>query len=62
VLALLGVGLSFWVRLTPAHLKIARAQGGITPGPIGAEVNADFPILGTRGKQLKHKNMKKKFP
>jgi hypothetical protein len=49
VMCLRGRGSLFWVRLTPAHPahpKIARAQGGITPGPIGGELDADFPNLG----------------
>jgi len=35
------------VRLTPAHVKVARAQGGITPGPEEGEPGADFTNLGT---------------
>jgi hypothetical protein len=34
-------------RLTPAHLKIARAQSGITLSLIEGEPGADFPDLGT---------------
>ncbi len=32
--------------LTRAHPKIARAQGGITPGPMEGELDADFHFLG----------------
>src|SRR5438034_10663625 len=41
------------VRLTPAHPKIARAQGGITPGPIRGELDADFPNLGFQAGDVK---------
>ncbi len=33
-------------QLTPTHPKIARAQGGITPGLIGGELAIDLPSLG----------------
>src|SRR5204862_8166572 len=36
-------------RLTPTHPKIARAQGGITPGPIKGELAVKLPSLGGMG-------------
>jgi hypothetical protein len=51
-----GWGSRFRVRLTPAHSKIARAQDSITPGLIGAEINANFPILGKQNRQFHFKS------
>jgi len=34
--------------LTPAQVTVARAQGGITPGPEEGELGADFTNLGTQ--------------
>ena len=41
-----------WVRLTPAHPKVARAPGGSTLGRVEGEPGADFTCLGRRSTSI----------